>query len=493
MVARDYDFDKHCGELGDAPRFRLLTDEKLHRIHEASLEVLENVGVKITTEEARKLLTDAGCTVAGEDIVKIPRRVVEDAIDSAPKRIVLYDREGNESLLLEGKNAYFGLGGAALYFNDIETGERRNARIEDIALASRVADALPNIDFVVTPMFTKATPEVPQEVVSQSEFEAMVSNTTKPLLLLIENATCLGDILDMAAAVAGGAEALHKRPFIVPFLSVVSPLVYNVDTLEKLLLAADRGVPVRVGTAPLAGGTGPITMAGMVVILIVEALGGLVISQLRRPGAPIIMGNTPVVLDMKTVNSYGVPEGSILSMATVEMAHYYGIPVQNGGCFYDSMGADQQMALEEMLSAYSSILAGTNLALYLGDTEGGLGFSLEATVMGDEIIGMLRRIMRGLPVDDEALALDTIRDVGPGGNFLETDHTFKHFRKEQWQPTLLCRTTFDSWAREGSKLMGQRIKDKLGEIIQSHQPRPLPEKVKTQLSAIIERRKQSLS
>ncbi|MFQ5873090.1 MAG: trimethylamine methyltransferase family protein, partial [Dehalococcoidia bacterium] len=387
-------------ELGDAPHFRLLSDEKLQRIHEACLEVLEDVGVKITTEPALKLLVDAGCTITGKDIVKIPRRLVEEAIDSAPKRVLICDREGNEALFLEGRNTYFGLGGTGLTFRDVESGERRDPCIKDVTLACRVGDALPHIDLVTTPLVTKATPEIPQGLVNQREFEAMVSNTTKPLFVLVENAASLADILDMAEAVAGGADALTERPFVVPFLSVVSPLVYNVDTLDKLLLSVDRGVPVRVGSAPMAGGTGPITMAGMVVILNSEALGGLVISQLRRPGAPIIMGSTPVIMDMKTANSAGVPEGSILSMATTEMAHYYNLPVQNGGCFYDSMGADQQSALEEMVSAYSCILAGTHIALYLGDIEGGLGFSLEAAVMGDEIIGMVRRIRRGLPVDE---------------------------------------------------------------------------------------------
>ncbi|MEE9261969.1 MAG: trimethylamine methyltransferase family protein, partial [Dehalococcoidia bacterium] len=466
------------------------SDEKLERIHEASLQVLEAVGVRITTEAARQLLADAGCQVT-DDIVKIPRRVVEDAIESAPKRIVIYDREGKESLYLEGKNTYFGLAGTALYFRDVESGERRDARVEDIALACRVGDALPNIDFILTPMVTKATSEIPQGLVNQREFEAMVSNTTKPFMVLVENATTLRDILDIAAAVAGGAEALRLRPFVWPLLSVVSPLVYNVDTMEKLLLAVDRGAPVRVGSAPMAGGTGPVTLAGTVVLLIAETLSGLVISQLRRRGAPFIMGNSPTILDMKTVKQCGVPEWSILSTAVVEMAHYYGLPVQNG-CFYDSMDADQQSAVEHMMSVYSSILAGTHLALYVGLLEGGLAFSPEAAVLGDEVIGMVRRMMRGLSIDDDALAVDTIRSVGHGGSFLTTEHTFRHYKREQWQPTLLCRTTFASWVEGGSKPMGEQVKEKLAKIIRSHQVKPLPDEVKAQISDIIERRKQSL-
>ncbi|MFQ5875255.1 MAG: trimethylamine methyltransferase family protein, partial [Dehalococcoidia bacterium] len=466
--------------------------EKLHRIHEASLEVLEKVGVRITTEPVMKLLTDAGCTATKEDIVTIPRQLVEGAIESAPKRIVIYNREGEEALFLEGKNTHFGLGATALYFRDMESGERRDARIEDVDLACRVADALPNIDFAVNPLVTKATPEIPQKIVNQCEFEAMVNNTTKPLRLLLANSTALEDILDMAEAVAGGPEELRQKPFIIPFLSVVSPLVYNVDTLEKLLLAADRGVPMRCGSAPIAGGTGPVTLAGTVVVAIAEILGEVVISQLRCPGAPVIMGNSPTIVDMKTVKQCGVPEWGLLSMAMAEMAHYYGLPVQNG-CFFDAMDTDQQNALEQMMSAYSSILAGIHLALYIGLLDGGLTFSPESAVLGDEIIGMVRRIMRGIPVDDEALALDTIRAVGPGGNFLETEHTFRHFKKEQWQPTLLCRTTYDSWVEGGGKLMGDRAKDKLADIIRDHQVKPLPDEVRAEMSRIIDRRMQSLA
>ncbi len=482
------------GELGDTPRFRLLSDEKLRRIHEASLELLEDVGVRIATEESRELLADAGCTVTDGEIVKIPCRVVEDAIDSAPKRVVIYDREGNEALILQGKNTHFGMGVAGLYFIDPETAERRNALVEDIGLACRVADALPNIDFVATPLVTRATPESPQEIVNQREFEAMVSNTTKPLFVLVENATSLEDILDMASAVAGGAEAMREKPFVVPYLNNVSPLVYNAETLDKILLSVDRGIPVRCIPSPLAGGTVPVTLAGTVAVANAESLCGLVISQVRRRGAPHIIGFASSILDMKTANiTYSSPEGSILSMAAAELGHYYDLPVAGSGCFCSSMGADQQAALEQMMSAYSCMMAGLHLVSQIGGMEAGLSFSLEAAVMGDEIIGMLRRIMRGLPVNDEALALDTIRAVGPGGNFLETEHTFRHYKREQWQPTLLCRTTYASWVEMGEKLMGDRVKEKLAEIIRTHQPRPLPDEIKAQMSATIQRRKRSPS
>ncbi len=493
-LTRAYDYDANCGELGDAPGLRVLSDEKFRRIHEAALEVLEEVGVTIATVEARELLVGAGCTLADEKIVRIPPRVVEDALDSAPKRVVIYDREGNEALLLEGTNCHFGMGITAIFFRDPVTGERRPARTEDVALVCRVADALPNLDFIGTPLVVKGTPEAPLEIVNQLGFAAMVSNTTKPLLLLTEDATVLTDNLDIAAAVVGGDRALRERPFVLPILSSVSPLVLNVDTLEKLFVCVDRGIPVRCGSSPMAGATAPVSIAGMLTTCIAETLSGLAVAQLRRSGAPFMMGNTPAILDMKTTNIvYTSPETMVLSAAVAEMAHYYGLPVWGGGCFCSGTVADEQTALEQMVGAFNAVLAGIHVVPYVGGMEAGLSFSLESAVMGDEIIGMVRRIMRGMPVDDESLALDTIRAVGPGGNFLETEHTFRHYKKEQWQPTLLCRTTYDSWVESGSKSMGDRVKEKLAGIIESHRVKPLPEGVQTRISEIIERRMQSLS
>ncbi|MFQ5874901.1 MAG: trimethylamine methyltransferase family protein, partial [Dehalococcoidia bacterium] len=235
-LGRASDFRDRCGEPDDAPRFRLLSDEKLRRIHEASLEVLEDVGVKITTEAALRLLVDGGCTITDENVVRIPRRVVEEAIESAPKRVVVYNREGAEALFLEGRNTHFGLGITGIHFRDLESGERRDATLEDVGLACRVADALPNLDLIATPLVVKATQEMPRKVVKQSEFEAMLSNTTKPLMLLVDYVPILHDVLEMAAAVAGGAEALRERPFVLPYFNSVSPLIYNTDTLDNLLL-----------------------------------------------------------------------------------------------------------------------------------------------------------------------------------------------------------------------------------------------------------------
>jgi trimethylamine--corrinoid protein Co-methyltransferase len=471
----------------DIPVIRLLSEEKIVRIHDAAIEVLEKTGIKVATESARKLLADAGCTVSrGSDIVKVPRRIVEDAITACAREITIYDREGVECMRLGGRRTYFGMGTTCIYFRDVVTGERRDATVEDIALACRVFDALPNLDFAATPLIAKPTENIPQKIVNQVGFEAMVRNTTKPLLVLGENAKILRDNLDIAAAIAGGIDALRRKPFVCVYPSIISPLFFDADTLEKLFLAAERGIPVRCGSSPLSGASAPVTPAGMLVVCIAECLGGIVITQLRSPGTPVIFGNTPGIMDMKTGNlSYSSPEASMISMAVAEMAHHYGLPVLSPAAFSSSMDVDMQAALELMMSIYSCCLAGSNLIAHIGGLEAAMAFSLESVILGDEIIGMIKRIMQGIPVNDEAMALGAIHSVGPAGHFLDSPHTFQHFRKEQWQPAVVNRNAFEVWRREGRKPMRQRVKEKLNEIIKTHRPRPLSNEIQVQISKII--------
>ena len=471
----------------DVPIIRLLSEEKVVRIHDAAIEVLEKTGIKVAAESARKLLSDAGCTVSrGSDIVKVPRRIVEDAIASCVKEITIYDRDGVECMRLGGRRSYFGIGTTCIYFHDVLSGERRDAYVEDIALVCRVFDALPNLDFSATPLIAKPTENIPQKIVNQVGFKTMISNTTKPLLVLSEDAKILRDNLDIAAAIVGGIDTLRRKPFVCVYPSIISPLFFDSDTLEKFFLAADRGIPVRCGSSPLLGGTAPVTIAGMLVVCIAESLGGMVITQLRSPGTPVLIGNTPGIMDMKTSNlSYSSPEASMTSMAVAEMAHYYGLPVMSPAAFSSSMDVDMQTALELMNSIYSCCLAGSNLIAHIGGLEAAMGFSLESVILGDEIIGMIKRIMKGIPVDDEAMALGAIHSVGPAGHFLDSEHTFQHFRKEQWQPTVLNRDAFEVWSQGGSKPMRQRIKEKLNEIITTHQPKPLSDEINAQISKVI--------
>jgi trimethylamine--corrinoid protein Co-methyltransferase len=472
----------------DMPAFRMLTDEKVAQIHQAALKVLAETGIKVATQEAVQLLADAGCDVnTGSDIVKMPARIVEACLESCPHEIQLYDRDGAACMQLGGRRVYAGIGTTCIYIRDHESGERREVELADMALAGRVLDALPHLDFAAIPLIVNPNQETPQHLAAQVGFETLASNTTKPIMLLGEDASTLKDMLDMAAILAGGKDILRKKPFVCVYPSIISPLVFDADTLEKINISADLGLPVRCGSAPLSGGTGPVTAAGMLVICIAESLAGIVLSQLRSPGAPVIMGNTSGNMDMKTGSPYYCgPETSRISMAVADLAHYYQLPVLSPAGLCSDMECNIQAALELMMSIYGCYLSGSNLVAHVGGMEAGMTFSLELVVLGDEITGMVKRIMEGIHVDDDTLALDTIQSVGPGGHFLTSVHTLHHFRQEQWQSSILNRCAIDQWQQEGSKQTRLLIKEKLNTIIATHQPKPIAEDVQAELTKFVD-------
>ncbi|MEE9248103.1 MAG: trimethylamine methyltransferase family protein [Dehalococcoidia bacterium] len=479
-----FDLEKRPDGLIDHPRLRVLSDEKIEMIHEATVEILETIGIKVQRREALDMMTDAGCPVEG-DVVRIPRQLVEDAIASAPKKITIYNREGEEALFLGSREVYTNTGYTPLEFFDIETGERRDYTLEDFRLVSRVADALPNVDVIGQPGVVRPTPENPLKVINHLEFEAMLTNTSKPLYILVATAEILNDCLDMAeaVAVANGAESLREKPFVLPMLNVVSPLVFHGDTIDKLFLSVNRGIPVICGPMPLAGGTSPVTLAGTIALSNAESLAGLVMSQVRRKGAPYVMITFASIIDMKTVDVATGPEGTLLIVGCLEMGHYYGIPISGGWVGGSEWGIlDGEAGWEQMLGGLAFMLTEGNAGVGVG-----AGSSLEACVMTDEMIGMLKSMMKGVPVDDETLALEVIREIGPGGGtFLGHQHTFSHFR-EHWQPTFLSRMSYEDWVAGGSKSTNDRVKERLREIMRTHQPKPIPRQARKAIEEIIQR------
>ncbi len=468
--------------LEDHPHFRVLTDEKRERIHEATVEILETVGVNVARQEAIDMMADAGCSIEG-DVVKIPRRLLEYAIDSAPEKITIYNREGEEALYLGSPDVYTNTGYTPLEFFDVETGERRDYSLDDFRLVSRVADALPNVDIIGQPGAVRPTAENPLEVINHLEFEAMLTNSSKPIYVLVASGEILSDCLDMAeaVAVANGAKSLREKPFVLPMLNVVSPLMLNDETVDKLFVSVDRGIPVICGPMPLAGGTSPVTLAGTIALSNAESLAGLVISQVRRKGAPYVMITFACTIDMKTLDVATGPEGTLLISGCIEMGHYYGIPISGGWVGGSERGIlDGEAGWEQMLEGLTLMLTGGNAGVCVD-----AGSSLETCVVADQMIGMLKVMMKGVPVDDETLAVDVIREVGPGGGtYLDHAHTFRHFR-EHWQPTFLSRMKYEDWVAAGRKSTMDRVKERLREIMRTHQPKPIPEQARKAIDDII--------
>jgi trimethylamine--corrinoid protein Co-methyltransferase len=461
--------------------FSVLSHDQVYEIHRASLEVLEKTGYKILSKEAIHLLKKAGARVQGE-IVKTPQHVVEECLRLAPKGFILYDREGKRALELEGRKSFFGTSTASPNTRDALTQEIHPTCIEDIVRGARIADALSNIDWVM-PMGTSQ--DTPAQAAELYEFEAVVTHTKKPIVFIAYSPRGHQIVYEMAAQVAGGMDRLRERPFLVGYPEPITPLVYPQEVAEKLLYTADLGMPVIGGPADQAGATSPVTMAGTLVLMNAETLMGLVLSQLKRPGTPYILGGVPSVMDMATGGlSVGAPELSLMTAAYGDVARHYGLPTWGTAGCSDAKTLDQEAGIESAFSCLAQALGGINLIHDVGYLDMGMICSAEMLVMGDEVVGMVKRFLKGIEVNSETLAREIIEKVGPGGNFLQEDHTYQYFRKEHWMPTLMTRQQYDAWQQDGQKTMGHRVQERIRQILETHKVSPLPDSVLEELTRL---------
>jgi trimethylamine--corrinoid protein Co-methyltransferase len=466
----------------NTPRFRKLSDDQVERLHHASLEILDRTGVCLYEPEALDLLEKAGLQVDEENRVRIPPGLVEWALSVAPKRVVLCDRNGRRVMPLERNNVFFGPGSDCPNVLDHRTGARRPGTLQDIVDGIRVCDALPNIDFLMSICIAS---DVEQEVADRYQMRAMLANSVKPILFVTTEFAGCEDVIEMAEIVAGGAEALRRDPICACYINVTSPLRHNAEALQKLLFMAEKGLPTTYTPVVLRGISGPVTAAGAIALANAGELAGLVLAQLKRQGAPVILtGGVNDMLDMRSlIDIYAAPENRVM---LVELAHYYGLPVFGLAGASDSKLPDEQAAAEAAFSLVLETLCGAQMVHDVGYLEGGMCNSLEQIVICDELIHYVKRFMQGLEVSEETLALDVIDQVGPHGDFLGTKHTKRHFR-EDWYPELLDRRTFEAWSADGSKTLRQRARERVDEILESHQPQPLPDDVRRGVDEVLER------
>ncbi|ATW26447.1 trimethylamine methyltransferase family protein [Candidatus Formimonas warabiya] len=474
-------------KVNQSVQFRVLSDDQCAEIFQAALEVLERTGVNIHCEEALSLLKNAGSWVDGKR-VRIPSHLVKKALHRVPARVVLCTRDGERKLFLEGHNSYFGPGPTNPYFIDVETGERRKVVKKDVENVAKVCEALPNIDFVMSlAMISDCTPVL----ADVHEVHAMLQNTTKPICTWAFNVENLKDIVEMCCAVAGGLENLQRNPFFSLYSEPIVPLTHPKEAVEKLLYMADMGLPQIYAPGMQMGGTVPMTIAGMLVVGLADNLVGLLLSQLKREGAPFIAGLMLALMDMQTTNcSYGAPEFSLALAAQADLYHFLKLPVWSAAGASDSIVFDEQAAVEAAIQCYSAALSGANLIHDVGFLESGLSASLEQLALGDEIIGMVRRIISGVEVNKDTLAVDVIDQVGPGGHFLGEEHTFKYFRQKTWFPTLMNRKRYLDWKNEGEKTMGMRLNEKARKILNEFESKRLPVHLEERLNEIMEKAEQ---
>ncbi len=463
-----------------SPFAKKISEGQCQKLYWACLEILERTGVCLYEEEAIGLLKNAGAEVTDGNRVRIQAGMVEKAFSTVPKTITLYDRNRKRAMRVGGTRSCFGTGSDCPYIVDHRTEERRFATIEDIKEGMIVSDALEHIDFVMS-MFLPS--DVPQERLDRYEMEAMLNYTTKPIVYVAPEFEGCMDVVQMAELVAGGEDKLRHKPSAACYINVTRGLVHNQEALKKLLYLSEKGLPFSYIPSAQGGVTAPITVAGTMAVNYAGVLTGLVLSQLKREGAPFIMpgwgGN---MLDMSsTIQPYADPEKR---GQAIDFAKFMGIPTFSlGGCS-ESKLVDQQAAIEAALTLFTDALFGGNLVHDVGYLESGLSGSLPQLAICNEIISWLEAFMGETEINDKTLALDIIDEVGPDGQYLDHEHTLDHFR-ERWYPDLFERDNYVGWKNKGSKDLGQRANERVDEILANHKPEMLPEDMRKALNKIV--------
>jgi trimethylamine--corrinoid protein Co-methyltransferase len=464
------------------PQFSVLSDSQLEDLHLAALEVLRRTGVRFFHQGALETLREAGVFVSDGNLVRFPASLVEDALASAPSRIVMCDRDGDAQVFLEGTKTYFGTGSDCLNFLDFRTGEHRRFVQADLIDGYHLCDALPNIDFV---MSIGIPADVELSVAYDVQMALMLEHTSKPIVFVTNDRTSCQRAIDMAAIAAGGLDALVEQQHILLYSEPSSPLQQSETAIDKLLLMAQSRLPIVHSPGPLMGGTAPITMASGLAMSLAEILSALVVHQRIQPGAPFVFGAGLHHMDMGAAQiCYASPEFQLTKAAIAELGRWYGLPTWGYAGCSDAKVLDEQAALEALLSVIMARFTGANLVHDVGYMESGLTGSFEMIALTDELVAMTDHMMKGIGVDDDTLMLDELHRVGPGGHFLDTAQTLTHFR-DFWFPTLLDRRIREQWLADGAPTLSQRLNARVTEIVLEHHPRPLAAEKKVRIQEIV--------
>lgn len=463
-------------------QYKPLTEEQVRRIHEASLTVLERTGICVDNEEVLALFRKGGAWVDGNR-VRIPHAMVEEAVDEVPSQVLLAGRDPAHDLLLEDKRVYAGTGGSPTQVLDPGAETVRPGTLSDLADLVRLADALEHVDFIVIPLYPM---DVPKEDVPVNRFYTSLINTTKHVMGGMDSVEGAEQVLEMGVRIAGSLEALQERPFISCITSwMVSPLHLDDRVTGILLYWCRHGLPLVLSSAPMAGSSAPVTLAGTLVQLNAEQLSGIVLTQLVRPGTPVLAGYIPGVADMRTGGYLGgAVEFGMMQAAAAQMAHFYGVPIYGSGGMTDSKLPDQQAGYEKMVTLLLAAMGGCNYIHHaVGMITNMNSVSLEQAVIDDELVGMVMRVLRGIEVTDEMLAVEVIERVGPGGHFLMDHHTIQFMRSEFFFPKVGDQRDRALWEEEGKLDTRARAAARAKRLLREHRPPGLPPEANAALRA----------
>jgi trimethylamine--corrinoid protein Co-methyltransferase len=466
------------------PRVEVMPPSAIRRIHEATLDVIERVGVRFPSPVALDIWQAHGATVdRATSVVRVPARIMEDALRTAPPAYTLAARDPARDLPLDGRHVHLGTDGCGIEVLDPWTLSVRRSALQDVADIARVADALDAIAFHWVAVSAQDRPPAAR---SLDELAAVWRNSTKHVQSesIVTGAETRAAV-EMAAAIVGGREALRERPVLSLMQCTISPLAHDGGALEAALVAAEAGIPVGFMTMASCAFSGPATVAGSLVVGNAEVISALALMQLAYPGCPVYYAAAQTAMDLRSgAYTGGGPEDFLFGGATNQLSDFYDVPLSMGAYATGAKRSDWQAGLENGLSSFMASVTGSDMLLGAGLLHGSRIWSYEQMILDTEIDGIVRAMLRGIPTDDASLALDAIAEVGPGGDYLTVAHTRTAMRG-LWQTRYLDRRPYGQWEQDPDRPHREAL-ELARSLLRDHRPEPLDPALDAEFDRIIE-------
>lgn len=426
------------------PQLTVLNQVQIRWIHAYALKILSKTGVRVDSPQVIQLFRKAvGKVAVGENRVRIPPELVEWALHAAPSTIEIYDRLGNPAFRLRDDRTHFGIGVTNLFYQEPQDDRLTPFARRHMQDMVRLGSVLPHYEVISTVGIVQDVPPKLSDLYATLE---MISNTAKPLVILVSDEDRFPEVVELLEEVHG---SLSERPFVIPYFNPLTPLVMNRGTLDEMQIAIQHGLPVIFSNYSMAGMSTPITPAGTLALLMAELLAGLVISQLMRKGAPVILGILPAYFDMKTMVNFYDPQSILLNLACAEMMNHYHLPHCGSSGSGNGWGPDLLAAETYWMNHVTACMGKVGIAPFVGDTLTSKAFSPVNMVYAHEIIEQATRLAGGFSLDDISVGLDEIDSIGPGGNFLSAQATLREYRNAYYQSPIFPRLSLEKWQAQG--------------------------------------------
>lgn len=449
-------------------RLKILSNEKITKISEASFKVLKEIGVKVPNKRIWGSLKDFGADVDEENsIIKFSEAVLKKAIRLANKKHIIYGRDKEKTARFGYDEFNFNGSGGQFNIIDQKNRKRRNPNLDDLRKAIKIGDNLSNIN-VVGAMVVPA--DVHPELQSVITFFELLNGTTRPLTGWIFDGKSARAIIEMMKIVRGSSGELSRYPFYEAFIEPISPLTYGPEGIDIMIEFANADMPISIGPMVQAGSTGPISLAGTIALENAEILSGIALTQAIKPGLPVTYGGIPHIMDMKTsMITFGSPEQGLMAAAITQLAKSYGFPVYNNTGMCDAKLPDAQSGIEKTATLLFGMMSGGDIFGHLGISGADNGANLTQLIIDNEMIKYLLRMVKSFEVTSKTISFEVIKRVGIGKNFLTDEDTLRKYRDDIWYPDLFDRFIWDTWEKRGRKTIDEKALEIEDDILKEHQ------------------------